>query len=136
MGMDYPEHCFECKLRYNGIHDFCIIGERKFDDEDFKDMDRNDWHPDWCPLRPLPEKHGRLIDADALLGHMKKIHDKWKMEEHYTPTTADEIMTMNMPTISGVKAGRGYREWEPGDKFGLLTVLKKGERTGYVLCQC
>lgn len=37
---------------------------------------------------------------------------------------------------SGVKAGRGYREWEPGDKFGLLTVLKKGERTGYVLCQC
>ena len=22
--------------------------------------------PDWCPLRPLPEKHGRLIDADVL----------------------------------------------------------------------
>lgn len=23
--------------------------------------------PDWCPLRPLPEKHGALIDRDALL---------------------------------------------------------------------
>lgn len=47
---------------------------------------------------PVPP-HGRLIDADVLLGHMKKIHDKWKMEGHYTPTTDDEIMTMNMPTI-------------------------------------
>lgn len=53
---------------------------------------------DKCPLVPvLP--HGRLIDADALLEHMKKIHDKWKMEGHYTPTTDDEIMTMYMPTI-------------------------------------
>ena len=65
MGMDYTEHCIECKLRYNGIHDFCIIEERDFDDEDCDAMERNDWHPDWCPLRPLPEKHGRLIDADA-----------------------------------------------------------------------
>lgn len=47
---------------------------------------------------PVPP-HGRLIDADELLGHMKKIHDKWKLEGHYTPTTDDEIMTMNMPTI-------------------------------------
>lgn len=23
--------------------------------------------PDWCPLVKLPEKHGRLIDADALI---------------------------------------------------------------------
>ena len=23
--------------------------------------------PDWCPLVELPEKHGRLIDADALV---------------------------------------------------------------------
>lgn len=45
------------------------------------------------------QPHGRLIDADVLLEHMKKIHDKWKMEEHYTPTTDDEIITMNMPTI-------------------------------------
>ena len=22
--------------------------------------------PAWCPLRPLPEKHGRLIDADDM----------------------------------------------------------------------
>lgn len=51
-----------------------------------------------CPIVPVPP-HGRLIDADALLEHMMKIHDKWKMEGHYTPTTDDEIMTINMPTI-------------------------------------
>ncbi len=64
MGMDYPEHCFKCKLKHSGIYDFCIIEERDFDDEDCEAMERNDWHPDWCPLRPLPEKHGRLIDAE------------------------------------------------------------------------
>lgn len=30
----------------------------------------NNWsyerRPDWCPLQPLPYKHGRLIDADEL----------------------------------------------------------------------
>lgn len=29
--------------------------------------EQQDKLPDWCPLRPLPEKHGRLIDLDALL---------------------------------------------------------------------
>lgn len=43
--------------------------------------------------------HGRLIDADALLENMKKVHDRWKVEGHYTPTTDDEIMTIHAPTI-------------------------------------
>lgn len=37
---------------------------------------------------------------------------------------------------SGIKGGRGYREWEVGDKFGLLTAIDKGERTGYIKCKC
>ena len=51
-----------------------------------------------CPLVSVPD-HGRLVDADALLENMKKVHDKWKMGEHYTPTSDDEIMVMYMPTI-------------------------------------
>lgn len=27
--------------------------------------EQQDKLPEWCPLRPLPEKHGRLIDVDA-----------------------------------------------------------------------
>lgn len=28
--------------------------------------EQQDKLPEWCPLRPLPEKHGRLIDASEL----------------------------------------------------------------------
>ena len=59
-GMEMPENCAECKF-------FCF--------ENFKlwchVTDREDIYidalPDWCPLVELPEKHGRLIDADALI---------------------------------------------------------------------
>lgn len=66
MWMEYPKHCFRCRFKHSGISDYCIIEDRDFDDEDFDALVRDDWHPDWCPLRPLPEKHGRLIDAKVL----------------------------------------------------------------------
>lgn len=44
--------------------------------------------PDWCPLRPLPEKHGRLIDADELV----RLLGDWGR------TTSNEFVN-NMPTI-------------------------------------
>lgn len=30
--------------------------------------------PRWCPLIELPEKHGRLIDADVLIEELKSCH--------------------------------------------------------------
>ena len=63
-GMKMPENCLECKIkaweeRYNvyvcpfgGILELsCLANGRR----------------DECPLVELPEKHGRLIDADALM---------------------------------------------------------------------
>lgn len=32
----------------------------------------SDGRPDWCPLIEVPEPHGRLIDADALVEDMKR----------------------------------------------------------------
>jgi hypothetical protein len=29
--------------------------------------DCEETRPDWCPLVALPDKHGRLVDADALI---------------------------------------------------------------------
>ena len=40
--------------------------------------DRKDKVPDWCPLRPLPDGYGRLIDADAF---EKFVQDKWEQNE-------------------------------------------------------
>ena len=56
-GMETPKNCVDCYLERCGI---CIptgkvmsmSWERRLDD---------------CPLVELPEKHGRLIDADALM---------------------------------------------------------------------
>lgn len=33
--------------------------------------EQQDKLPDWCPLRPLPEKHGRLGDIDAIMEEIK-----------------------------------------------------------------
>lgn len=63
-GMKMPRNCRECKIkaweeRYNvyecpfgGILELSCLSNGRQDD---------------CPLVELPEKHGRLIDADALM---------------------------------------------------------------------
>lgn len=58
LGMEMPENCHVCGLCFGGLC-FAIPPEV---DVMCPDEDR----PDWCPLRPLPEKHGRLIDVDAM----------------------------------------------------------------------
>ena len=37
---------------------------------------------------------------------------------------------------SGTKGGRGYREWEIGQKFGFIEILDVGSRYGYILGKC
>lgn len=84
MGMEMPERCETCDLICDddsGLEVCCCTGEI---------VDREEQaRPRWCPLRPLPEKHGRLIDADAL--------------PRYTgyALSADEVATAveNAPTI-------------------------------------
>jgi hypothetical protein len=71
LGMEMPDGCENCLLRYRSQGMYCTdhccatvvhkninlwtLGRARKGDK-----------PDWCPLRPLPEKHGRLIDADEL----------------------------------------------------------------------
>ncbi len=89
-GMEMPKSCFECRFSIDG---FCYaVGDVNIRANEERQI------ASCCPLVPVPP-HGRLIDADALLENMKKVHDKWKMGEHYTPTSDDEIMVMYMPTI-------------------------------------
>ena len=66
MGMEMPERCETCDLICDddsGLEVCCCTGEI---------VDREEQaRPRWCPLRPLPEKHGRLIDANALVGRFE-----------------------------------------------------------------
>ena len=71
MGMEMPKNCKQCLFsRYILGEYFCRTTTTL--DEDGEEM----WEsvgrfgfirrPDCCPLRSLPEKHGGLIDVDAL----------------------------------------------------------------------
>lgn len=64
--MEMPKNCYECEMRgergFCPIGKLCVVGYRKQRHED-------------CPIIcSLPEGHGRLVDADALLRDIEKYH--------------------------------------------------------------
>lgn len=102
-GMKKPENCYKCPFRKReGVKIICSLSQEKFS---VAEVNILSFCLNNCPLIEVPP-HGRLIDADALLEHMKQMHDKWKMGEHYTPTTDDEITVMYMPTIIPADGGK------------------------------
>lgn len=55
-GMKMPKNCLYCHfVSYDNDH--CVVMD--------KDIPIYGAKPSWCPLVPLPEGHGRCIDADA-----------------------------------------------------------------------
>ena len=75
-GMRMPKDCRECRLQdysfttgvtWCGVD--CVVLARNFEAIGF------DGRPEWCPLVDLG-KHGRLIDADALI---KFVEDRYEI---------------------------------------------------------
>ena len=62
-GMEMPTSCAECRLMADGWCYSVGLEQR----EKISTVKR----PTWCPLVPVP-KHGRCIDADALMKEMDK----------------------------------------------------------------
>lgn len=58
--MKMPKKCTECLMR-DPISDYCELLFRYLDREELNGRDGD------CPLVELPEKHGDLIDRDALI---------------------------------------------------------------------
>jgi hypothetical protein len=58
-GMEMPTNVLDCPLNSFGI---CDLAQ----DETHCDCSQ-DSRPEWCPLVPLPEGHGRLVDAREVL---------------------------------------------------------------------
>ena len=61
-GMDMPENCETCAYQTKGA---CFASGVNKGTITIRRIDKD--RPDWCPLVALPEKHGRLIDADATM---------------------------------------------------------------------
>lgn len=67
LGMEMPNRCFECPVIDTEDGFWCSATNKSLRKEHGINLTR----PKWCPLRPLPEKHGELIDQRVLL------HDDW-----------------------------------------------------------
>lgn len=73
-GIKMPKDCPQCLLSsWSPITDeflgcFAVPGKRYAVLSD-KEYAKSTKRPDWCPLVELPEKHGRLIDADELIDY-------------------------------------------------------------------
>ena len=62
-GMKMPKCCRECRITRIDLKCYCGKTVRQ---KEWKSETR----PDWCPLVALPDKHGRLVDADAIVTAM------------------------------------------------------------------
>lgn len=51
-----PKYCALCVLRSGVHHRFCRVNNRDITDLSIR--------PDWCPLKPLPEKKEYIVPID------------------------------------------------------------------------
>ncbi len=70
-GMKMPKDCPMCPFAHwtKVTDEFTgcdIVGGKKYARIKDKEYANSSTRPDWCPLVELPEKHGDLIDRDAL----------------------------------------------------------------------
>lgn len=67
-GMEMPKNCQDCALYIEGA---CYAKGYR----DYRSI-MDTAKPDGCPLVELPEKHGRLVDADKLADLLSKEKEK------------------------------------------------------------
>ena len=63
--IDTPKYCALCVLRSGVLHPFCRVNNRDITDLSIR--------PDWCPLKPLPEKMTGVAQTD----HWNRIKAGW-----------------------------------------------------------
>ena len=82
-GMRMPEKCGLCDLFHAEFPMHCTVVKGHKTVGAPYGMPR----PEWCPLVELPEKHGRLIDADELLDKMRC--SNWRVSFNHDGTFLD-----------------------------------------------
>lgn len=100
-GMAMPKSCDECRL-FNE----CWCMALGIDDwrKSYNKPPQGERLPD-CPLVPLPEGHGRLIDADALIRDKSVEATLWCGYEYQDHFVVFEEDIKNAPTIVPAEGG-------------------------------
>lgn len=78
--MEFPINCFECPMYDWNRQKLCCNAHL-----DLRPIPNGGVpKPDWCPIIcQLPEGHGRLVDADALLRDIEKYHVSEGKYQHW-----------------------------------------------------
>lgn len=82
-GMEMPESCAKCKLKYwTNANPYCPVIKSNLE---WNQYSSGEWTgiDTRCPLVELPDKHGRLIDADRLIDAAMR---------SYSPLLAGDIL--------------------------------------------
>ena len=93
-GMEMPKNCRECPMVHREFDGY----ETRLDCYMIQDWCPEDEgvHPD-CPLIALPDHHGRLMDADAMLNRLQAWNTSDRMDKALYNFTWHRIM--EQPTI-------------------------------------
>ena len=89
--MEMPKDCRECRIMeyHSNLGETWCAPAVGLLAVNFKPIPF-DGRPDWCPLVELPEKHGRLIDADAFAKRIKSIIER----QGYDDLTIGKFLTV------------------------------------------
>ena len=105
LGMEMPHDCPHCEFAAIGyaspMSSDCTLYCRAVDkfkdcatavlkDKPYEVINHYNDRPDWCPLVPLPEKHGRLVDVDAVVDKLLSMQVMYQMLDD--TRTADKII--------------------------------------------
>lgn len=84
--IDMPKNCSECKIRFDDEYSNWCPYDNPEPNGVWKYVEKGT-KPDWCPLKPLPEKYDIKAEKD-------KPHDRdynWEFESGYN-MCIDEIL--------------------------------------------
>lgn len=103
-GMKMPENCCKCEWHesYGGDYDWChacrLTGNMPIENAESKRSDE-------CPLTELPEKHGRLVDADEFLKKMNLAIAMISRMIKEFGAEDDEVLQMELKSYRDIRDG-------------------------------
>lgn len=116
-GMDMPDGCHHCRFSYldkgetnDGEPCSVIMCSAMEQGTNRAEYDGN--RPSWCPLVPLPEGHGRLIDGTDLYTILDGGFD---VDLDELPDTKDALLCMIQSAETIVPAEGGTEDDDPSD---------------------
>lgn len=96
-GMQMPKNCAECPVALSGK--YCRINKTH------TTYIKLPIRPDHCPLVELPEKHGRLIDAEALIDTLEQAIAIMEMMLKQLDLEADDGCLMELKAFRDIRDG-------------------------------